>query len=80
MTSSKAVDESSPLNGKVTTEGKGDVRIWAGEISNANLATAPFTVTSNGNLTAHTATLYDATFYATNANVKITNELFTVVG
>jgi hypothetical protein len=67
MTSSKAVDESSPLNGKVTTEGKGDVRIWAGEISNANLATAPFTVTSKGNLTAHTATLYDATFYAENA-------------
>lgn len=80
MTSSKAVDESSPLNGKVTTEGKGDVRIWAGEISNANLTTAPFTVTSNGNLTAHTATLYDATFYATNADVKITNELFTEVG
>lgn len=80
MTSSKAVDDSSPLNGKVTTEGKGDVRIWAGEISNANLATAPFTVTNTGNLTAHTATLYDATFYATNANVKITNELFTEVG
>lgn len=80
MTSSKAVDESSPLNGKVTTEGKGNVRIWAGEISNADLTTAPFTVTSNGNLTAHTATLYDATFYATNANVKITNELFTEVG
>ena len=80
MTSSKAVDESSPLNGKVTTEGKGDVRIWAGEISNADLTTAPFTVTSKGNLTAHTATLYDATFYATNANVKITNELFTKVG
>lgn len=80
MTSSKAVDESSPLNGKVTTEGKGDVRIWAGEISNADLTTAPFTVTSKGNLTAHTATLYDATFYATNANVKITNELFTEVG
>lgn len=79
MTSSKAVDESSPLNGKVTTEGKGDVRIWAGEISNADLTTAPFTVTSNGNLTAHTTTLYDATFYATNANVKITNELFTEV-
>lgn len=74
MTSSKAVDESSPLNGKVTTEGKGDVRIWAGEISDANLTTAPFTVTSNGNLTAHTATLYDATFYAENAQVKITNE------
>lgn len=80
MTSSKAVDESSPLNGKVTTEGKGDVRIWAGEISDADLTTAPFTVTSNGNLTAHTATLYDATFYAENANVKITNELFTEVG
>lgn len=80
MTSSKAVDESSPLNGKVTTEGKGDVRIWAGEISNANLTTAPFTVTSKGDLTAHTATLYDATFYATNANVKITNELFTEIG
>lgn len=74
MTSSKAVGESSPLNGKVTTEGKGDVRIWAGEISNADLTTAPFTVTSNGNLTAHTATLYDATFYAENAQVKITNE------
>lgn len=80
MTSSKAVDDSSPLNGKVTTEGKGDVRIWAGEISNADLTTAPFTVTNTGNLTAHTATLYDATFYATNANVKITNELFTGVG
>lgn len=80
MTSSKAVDESSPLNGKVTTEGKGDVRIWAGEISNAALTTAPFTVTSKGNLTAHTATLYDATFYAENAQVKITNELFTEVG
>lgn len=78
MTSSKAVDESSPLNGKVTTEGKGDVRIWAGEISNANLTTAPFTVTRTGNLTAHTATLYDATFYAENAQVKITNERFLI--
>lgn len=80
MTSSKAVDESSPLNGKVTTEGKGDVRIWAGEISNANLTTAPFTVTNNGNLTAHTATLYDATFYAENAQVKITNERAVTTG
>lgn len=52
MTSSKAVDKSSPLNGKVTTEGKGDVRIWAGEISNADLTTAPFTVTSAGKLNA----------------------------
>lgn len=72
MTSSKAIDNKSDLNGKVTN--KGDVRIWAGEISNADLTTAPFTVTSNGNLTAHTATLYDATFYAENAQVKITNE------
>lgn len=80
MTSSKAVDESSPLNGKVTTEGKGDVRIWAGEISNANLTTAPFTVTSKGDLTAHTATLYDATFYAENAQVKITNERYLTTG
>lgn len=80
ITSSKAVDESSPLNGKVTTEGKGDVRIWAGEISDADLTTAPFTVTSNGNLTAHTATFYNATFYAENADVKITNELFIDIG
>lgn len=48
MTSSKAIDSNSDLNGKVTN--KGDVRIWAGEISNANLTTAPFTVTSAGEL------------------------------
>lgn len=76
MTSSKAIDSKSDLNGKVTN--KGDVRIWAGEISNADLTTAPFTVTSNGNLTAHTATLYDATFYAENAQVKITNKRTTI--
>lgn len=80
MTSSKKVDKYSPLNGKVTTEGKGDVRIWAGEISNGDLTTAPFTVKSNGNLTAHTATLYDATFYAENAQVKITNERTVTTG
>lgn len=55
MTSSKAVDESSPLNEKVTN--KGNVRIWAGEISNADLTTAPFTVTSTGVLKAGDATL-----------------------
>lgn len=49
MTSSKAIDNKSDLNGKVTN--KGDVRIWAGEISNADLTTAPFTVTSTGVLT-----------------------------
>lgn len=78
MTSSKAVDESSPLNGKVTTEGKGDVRIWAGEISDANLTTAPFTVTSTGNLTAHTATLYDATFDNPNGETCITTKEQTI--
>lgn len=78
MTSSKAVDESSPLNGKVTTEGKGDVRIWAGEISDANLTTAPFTVTNTGNLTAHTATLYDATFDNPNGETCITTKEQTI--
>lgn len=48
MTSSKTPDSKSDLNGKV--ENKGDVRIWAGEISNADLTTAPFTVTSAGEL------------------------------
>lgn len=51
ITSSKDVDESSPLNGKVTTEGKGNVRIWAGEMQNSgDLTSAPFTVTSTGEL------------------------------
>lgn len=52
MTSGKAADESSPLNGRITPEGKGDVRIWAGEFSNGDLTTAPFTVTSAGKLNA----------------------------
>lgn len=88
MTSSKAVDESSPLNGKVTTEGKGDVRIWAGEISNADLTTAPFTVTSNGVLKANDATLKnvvlkkanltDATFANPNGETCITTKEQTV--
>lgn len=88
MTSSKAVDESSPLNGKVTTEGKGDVRIWAGEISDANLTTAPFTVTSTGVLKANDATLEnvvlkkanltDATFINPNGKTCITTKEQTV--
>ena len=88
MTSSKAVDESSPLNGKVTTEGKGDVRIWAGEISNANLTTAPFTVTSTGVLKANDATLEnvvlkkanltDATFINPNGETCITTKEQTI--
>lgn len=49
MTSSKAVNESSPLNGKVTN--KGDVRIWAGEMqTNGDLATAYTTIDSNGSI------------------------------
>lgn len=76
MTSSKAIDNKSDLNGKVTN--KGDVRIWAGEISNADLTTAPFTVTSNGNLTAHTANLYDATFDNPNGKTCITTKEQTV--
>ena len=48
MTSSKQPNSNSDLNGKV--EHKGDVRIWAGEIKNADLTTAPFTVTSTGEL------------------------------
>lgn len=88
ITSSKTVDESSPLNGKVTTEGKGDVRIWAGEISNANLTTAPFTVTSTGVLKANDATLNnvvlkkanltDATFTNPNGETCITTKEQTV--
>lgn len=49
MTSSKAVDESSPLNGKVTN--KGDVRIWAGKMqANGDLTTAYTTIDSNGSI------------------------------
>lgn len=76
MTSSKAIDSKSDLNGKVTN--KGDVRIWAGEISNGDLTTAPFTVTSTGNLTAHTVTLYDATFDNPNGETCITTKEQTI--
>lgn len=49
MTSSKSVDESSPLNGKVTN--KGDVRIWAGKMqTNGDLTTAYTTIDSNGSI------------------------------
>lgn len=85
MTSSKAVDESSPLNGKVTTEGKGDVRIWAGKMtSKGDLTSAPFTVTSTGVLKANDATLEnvilkkanltDATFVNPNGETCITTK------
>ena len=49
MTSSKAVDELSPLNGKVTN--KGNVRIWAGKMqTSGDLATAYTTIDSNGSI------------------------------
>lgn len=49
MTSSKAADESSPLNGKVTN--KGDVRIWAGKMqTTGDLTTAYTTIDSNGSI------------------------------
>lgn len=76
MISSKDPDSKSDLNGKVMN--KGDVRIWAGEISDADLTTAPFTVTSTGNLTAHTATLYDATFDNPNGETCITTKEQTI--
>lgn len=76
MTSGKDPDSKSDLNGKVRN--KGDVRIWAGEISDADLTTAPFTVTSTGNLTAHTATLYDATFDNPNGETCITTKEQTI--
>ena len=76
MTSSKDPDSKSDLNGKVRN--KGDVRIWAGEISDADLTTAPFTVTNTGNLTAHTATLYDATFDNPNGDTCITTKEQTI--
>lgn len=72
MTSSRNIT-SSKLDSNID---KGDVRIWAGKLTGNSLNTAPFTVTDKGNVVAHTATLYDATFYAANAEVKITNNLF----
>lgn len=50
MTSGKKIGETSNLNGKVNN--KGDVRIWAGEFTDGDLTTAPFTVTSTGKLNA----------------------------
>lgn len=49
MTSSKAVDSKSDLNGKVTN--KGDVRIWAGKMqTDRDLTTAYTTIDSNGSI------------------------------
>lgn len=49
MTSSKAIDNKSDLNGKVTN--KGDVRIWAGKMqTTGDLTTAYTTIDSNGSI------------------------------
>ena len=49
MTSNKAIDSKSNLNGKVTN--KGDVRIWAGKIqTTGDLTTAYTTIDSNGSI------------------------------
>ena len=67
MTSSKAIDSKSDLNGNVTN--KGDVRIWAGEMQNeGDLTSAPFTVTDAGVLKCQSAegnsiTLQNGTIY-----------------
>lgn len=67
MTSSKAIDSKSDLNGNVTK--KGDVRIWAGGMQNeGDLTSAPFTVTDAGVLKCQSTegnsiTLQDGTIY-----------------
>lgn len=48
MTSGSAIDTGSSNIPSETT--KGDIRIWAGEFSDANLATAPFTVSNTGHV------------------------------
>lgn len=89
MTSGKDVTSDSYLSGKVTTEGKGDVRIWAGKMtSKGDLTSAPFTVTSTGVLKANDATLEnvvlkkanltDATFVNPNGETCITTKEQTV--
>lgn len=57
MTSGKAIDDKSDLKDKVTDEGKGDVRIWAGQFKDGNLTTAPFTVTNTGALKSTNANI-----------------------
>lgn len=57
MTSGNTVDEKSDLNGTVDKDGKGNVRIWAGEFTGGNLATAPFTVTDTGALKSTNANI-----------------------
>ena len=57
MTSGNAVDNESDLKDIINKEGKGNVRIWAGEFTGGNLATAPFTVTDTGALKSTNANI-----------------------
>lgn len=57
MTSGNTVDEKSDLNGTVDKNGKGNVRIWAGEFTVGDLTTAPFTVTDTGTLKSTNANI-----------------------
>lgn len=68
MTSSKAISDKSDLYTKVNENGKGDVRIWAGQFSDGNLTTAPFTVTNSGvlkcqGISGNSITLKDGTIW-----------------
>lgn len=65
MTSNKTIDDKSDLKDKVTD--KGDVRIWAGQFSDGNLTTAPFTVTNEG-----VAKMTKAVFLSEGGNTYIT--------
>lgn len=47
ITSGKTVDEKSDLYGKVNQNGKGNVRIWAGEMQNTGDLTSAYTTISN---------------------------------
>ena len=57
MTSSKSLKNSS-LPSTVT---KGNIRIWAGQFSNANLSTAPFTVSDTGHVKMNDCEIYGFT-------------------
>lgn len=57
MTSSKSLKNSSlPL-----TVTKGNIRMWAGQFSNANLSTAPFTVSDTGHVKMNDCEIYGFT-------------------
>lgn len=57
MTSSKSLKNSS-LSSTVT---KGNIRIWAGQFSNSNLSTAPFTVSDTGHVKMNDCEIYGFT-------------------